>query len=196
MKVEQYAVPFFIVVAVVALLVATPALSRLLIWPRTEFFTEMWLLGPGHMAEYQFNMSSGQTHSVYLGVANHLGYCAYYLVHLKFRNATELGPTNVTASSLPSLYNVSAFVADEGVWELPVTFGFNYSVNESVQRVEFHNMTFNDVVLDLAGHTAAWNAGNSVFYGNLFFELWIYNTTINSFQFHQRSVWLPLNMTD
>jgi len=26
-------------------------------------------------------------------------------------------------------------------------------------------------------------------------ELWIYNTTMSGFQFHQRSVWLRLNMT-
>jgi hypothetical protein len=26
-------------------------------------------------------------------------------------------------------------------------------------------------------------------------ELWIYNTTMSGFQFHQRSVWLGLNVT-
>jgi uncharacterized membrane protein len=187
---------FLVVTAIVALLVASPALSRLLVLPQTEFFTEMWLLGPNHMAEnYPFNVSGGQNYSVYLGLANHLGYTAYYVVEVKFRNETEPGPTNVTASGLPSLFNITAFVADQGVWEVPVSFGFGYGVNASVPLVSFYNVTFNDVTLDLTGLTAAWNATRSGFYGNLFFELWIYDTTQNSFQFHQRSVWLWLNMT-
>jgi uncharacterized membrane protein len=196
LDVRDYQVLFLVVVAVSALLVASPALSRLLVLPRTEFFTELWILGPNHMAEdYPSNISRDQNYSIYLGVANHLGYCAYYVVEVKFRNETEPSPTNVTASSLPSLYNVSAFAVDEGVWEVPLKFAFDYGVNESVRQVEFHSLAFNDVMLDLGGRSAAWDSDRSEFCGYLFFELWIYNTTISSFQFHQRAVWLSLNMT-
>lgn len=196
MDLREYEVAFIVVTAIVALIVASPALSRILVFPRTEFFTEMWLLGPNNTAEdYPFNLTSGQNYTVNLGLANSLGYAAYYVVEVKFRNETEPGPTNSTASSLPSLFNITAFVADQGSWQIPLTFGFNYSVNESVPLVSFYNMTFNDVTLDLTGQTAAYNTTRSGFYGNLFFELWIYDTTLNSFQFNQRSVWLWLNMT-
>lgn len=59
MDVSKHTVPYFVVVAFVALLVASPVLSRVAIWPRTEFFTELWVLGPNHMAEdYPFTTSS------------------------------------------------------------------------------------------------------------------------------------------
>lgn len=189
-------------VAVSALLVASPALSRLLVWPRTEFFTELWLLGPNHMAEdYPYNVSRSQNYSVFLGIGNHLGYCAYYSVEVKFRNQTQSTPTsfgplaNRTPSSLPSLYNITAFVADEKVWERTLTFSFDYTYNETLSRVEFLSLTLNDVMLDLRGYETIGNQSRSEFAGYLFFELWVYNSTINNFQYNGRFVSLKLNMT-
>jgi len=193
---REYKVVFLVVTAILALIVASPALSRILVFPRTEFFTEMWLLGSNNTAEdYPFNLTSGQNYSVNLGLASNLGYTAYYVVEVKFRNETEPGPTNSTASSLPSLFNITAFVADQGSWQIPLTFSCNYSYNESVPSVSFYNMTFNDVTFDLTGQTAAYDTTRSGFFGSLFFELWLYDTKLNSFQFNQRSVWLWLNMT-
>jgi hypothetical protein len=199
----EYRLVFFTVVFVLALLVASPALSRLLVYPRTEFFTELWLLGPNHKAEgYPFNIVLGQNYSVFLRIGNHLGYCAYYLVEVKFRNQTQPAPTsfgfpaNSTPSSLPSLYNVTAFVADEEVWEKPLTFSFDYVYNETLSRVEFHSMTLNDVVLNMTGYTIAWDPVGKGFFGYLFFELWLYNMSSQSFQFHNRFVYLRLNITD
>jgi len=50
-------------------------------------------------------------------------------------------------------------------------------------------------VLDLSGYVSGWNATRSEFYGNLFFETWIYNGTTESFQYHERFVGLRFNMT-
>jgi hypothetical protein len=109
---------------------------------------------------------------------------------------SSFGPLkNRTPSSMPSLFNVTAFVADEQVWELPVTFSFSYVYNKTLGQVDFQNMTFNNVVLNLAGYTATWDSTNNVFLGNLFFEAWIYNSSTNSFQYHARWVGLQLNMT-
>ena len=202
MDFRNYQVLFLMVVAVSALLVASPALSRLLVWPRTEFFTELWLLGPNRMAEdYPFNVSNGQSYNIYLGLGNHLGYCAYYLVEVKFRNESMsapslLGPVeNRTPSDLPSLCNVTAFVADEGVWELPVALGFSYGYNDTLLQVDFHSMTFNDDLLSLEGTSTSWNANTSRFYGDLVFELWLYNGSAGNFGYHGRFVDLKLNMT-
>ena len=51
MNLQEYKVLLLVVTAVLALLVASPALERLLIYPQTEFFTEISLLGPEHMTE-------------------------------------------------------------------------------------------------------------------------------------------------
>jgi len=202
MDLGRYGVPFFVVVAVVALLVASPCLSRVLVWPRTEFFSELWILGSSHMAEdYPFNVSSGQSYRVYLGIGNQLGYCAYYRIEVKFRNESQSMPSSFGAvedrvpSDLPSLFNVSAFVADQNSWELPVTFGFDYEFNETLVQVGFNSMTFNDNVLGMSGESTGWNATTSRFYGDLIFELWLFNSSSSSFGYHGRFVDLKLNMT-
>jgi len=190
------------VTGILALLVASPALSRLLVYPRTEFFTELSLLDLNHRAEnYPYNITRGLNYSVFLEIANHLGYTAYYLVEVKFRNQTQSAPTsfgplaNRTPSSLPSLYNITAFVADEGVWEQLLTFSFDYAYNETLSRVEFHSMVLNGVVLDLRGSSSRWNSTLNRFFGDLVFELWLFNATTSSFQYHARFVDLKLNMT-
>jgi hypothetical protein len=198
MRLHEYHVLFMVAIGILTLLVASPALSRLLVYPRTEFFTEMWLLGPNHKAEgYPFNVSRGQSYSVFLGIGNHLGYCAYYVVEVKFRNQTQSAPNsfNRTSSSLPSLFSIPAFVADQGTWELPVTFSFDYTYNETLTRVDLYKMTLNGVELDMRNYTIAWDSKNNGFLGNLFFELWIYNATTSSFRYHERSVGLWFNMT-
>ena len=188
---------FIVVTGILVLIVASPGLSRVLVFPRSEFFTEVYLLGSSHLAEdYPFNITEGMNNSIYLGLGNQLGYCAYYQVEVKFRNESMPGPSDSVASSLPSLYNITAVVADQAVYEVPLSFSFDYSVNESVPQVVFNSMTFNNVALDLSGLPAAWNSSRSGCYGNLIFELWIYNaTTSPPFQYNQRAVWLWLNMT-
>ena len=190
------------VTGILALLVASPALSRLLVYPRTEFFTELSLLDPNHRAEnYPYNITRGQNYSVFLEIANHLGYTAYYLVEVKFRNMTQSAPTsfgphaNRTPSTLPSLYNITAFVADEGMWEKPLTFSLDYAYNDMLSQIEFGSLRFNDVVLNVTGYRTAWDPVGKGFFGYLFFELWLYNATSSSFQYHERFVALRLNMT-
>lgn len=196
MSLREYGVLFWTVVSVSALVVASPALSRLLVYPRTEFFTELWILDENHLAEdYPFNISRNHDYRVYLGIGNRLGYCAYYLVEVKFRNQTMSAPDsfNRTASSLPALFNITAFVADEEVWELPLTFSFNYAYDEALLKVEFEDLVLNDVALNMTDYTVAWDPVKKGFFGDLFFELWIHNGT--SFQYHERFVRLRLNLT-
>jgi hypothetical protein len=198
MNLDELHVTFIVVTAVLMLLVASPALSYVLVWPRTEFFTELWLLGPEHMAEdYPSNVSRGRSYTVYLGVGNQLGYCAYYLVEVKFRNESQPAPDsfNRTSSGLPSLLNITAFVADESVWEQNITFSFDYSFNETLSIVEFNSLALDDVTLRLDGLSTMWNASTSRFYGDLIFELWLYSGTIHDFVYHERFVDLKLNMT-
>jgi len=199
MSLQDYSVLFVVVTGVLALIVASPVLSRVLVAPRTEFFTELWILGPDRVAEdYPFNISLNYEYSVFLGIGNRLGYCGYYLVEVKFRNLTQSAPDsfNRTPSSLPALFNITAFVEDEGVWELPLTFSFDYGFNETLSRVEFNSLTLNDVALDMGNCTAVWDSEKEGFFGDLVFELWIYNTTISGFQYHERFVNLRLNMTN
>jgi len=202
MNLSEYKVLFIVVTAVVALFVASPVLNRVLVYPRTGFFSEMWLLGPSHKAEgYPYNISRVQNYTVFLGIGNQLGYCAYYVVEVKFRNETQSAPTsfgpieNRTPSSIPSLFNISAFVADEQDWELPLAFSFDYEVSLDRSQVLFHNLTLNNEILGLEGYSTAWNGTRTVFFGNLMFELWIYDAQATALSYHGRFVDLKFNMT-
>ena len=198
MRLHEYRVLFIAVTGIVTLLVASPALSRLLALPRTEFFTEFWILDSNHGTDnYPFNITITHDYSVFLGIGNHLGYCAHYLVEVKFRNQTQSAPNsfNRTSSSLPSLFNITAFVADQGTWELPLTFSFDYNYNVTLSKVEFQKMILNDVNLNVSNYTISWDSKNNGFLGNLFFELWVYNAATSSFRYHERSVGLWFNMT-
>jgi len=202
MSLDEYRAPYFTVTFILVLILASPALSRVLVYPRTEFFTELWILDQNHRAEnYPFNIAHNQNYTIYLGLGNRLGYCAYYVVCVKFRNQTQPLPTSFgpidkrLPSSLPSLYNISAFVADEQTLELPLTFSFNYTYDRSYSRVVFKNLKLNDVMLDLSDFTIEWNSTRNGFYSFLFFELWLYNRTTDRFEYHGRFVGLWLNMT-
>jgi len=199
---NEFRVLFLTVTGVLALLVASPALSRVLVYPRTEFFTELWILDANRRAEdYPFNIARNYNYSIFLGVGNRLGYCAYYLVEVKLRNQSQPAPTsfgpneNRTPSSMPSLFYITAFVADEQVWELPLTFSFDYGYNETFSQVEFYSLTLNNIVINLNGYEVVWDSSRKGFFVNLFFELWLYNASANDFYYHGRFVDLWLNMT-
>jgi len=198
MNFHEYRALFVAIVGILALLVASPALSRLLVFPKTEFFTEFWILDSNHKAEnYPFNVTRTASYSVFLGIGNHLGHTAYYVVEVKLRNQTQSAPNsfNRTSSSLPSLINITAFVADEETWEYPLTFSFDYVYNEALSRVEFSSLKLNDASIDVTGFTTGWDSRSSGFLYNLFFELWIYDAATSSFRYHERSVGLWFNMT-
>jgi uncharacterized membrane protein len=198
MNIHEYRVLFVTVTCILALVTASPLLSRLLVFPQTDFFTEFWILGPNHVAyDYPYDISRNYNYSLFLGIRNRLGYCAYYTVQVKFCNQTQSAPNsfNRTSSSLPSLFNITAFVANNGIWEYPLNFSFDYAYNETIQQIEFYYLTLNDVVLDMRNYMVNWDSQRQEFFGNLFFELWIYNSTAHNFQYHERFLSLRLNMT-
>ena len=224
MDLLQYKALFLVITGVLALLIASPMLQKVLVYPQTEFFTELWLLGPQHTGEnYPHNITSKEDYSVFLGVANHLGSCAYYVVEVKFRNATQSGPDsfNHTCSSLEPLYSLNFFVPDKETWEMPLSFSFDYSFDEVARtiyrnvsvsapdgkvtyqlvaetipdRVNFSHLRLNDATLSLQGLSSDFNPQTSEFFGNLVFELWIYDSQTNSFVYHERYVDLKFNMT-
>jgi len=197
---DDYKAIFITITFVSALLVASPALSRVLVYPKTEFFTELWILDSNHKAEnYPFNISNNQNYSIYLGIGNRLGYCTYYMVQVKFRNDSQSAPTSFgtiekrTPSSLQSLYNFTVFVADKSIWENTLTFSFHF--HENASRVEVDSLVLNRLPLNLNNQVVTWNPSRSGYYGFLFFELWLYNSAISTFNYHGRYVGLWLNMT-
>jgi len=137
-------------------------------------------------------------YDVFLGIANHLGYCAYYVVEVKFSSGPESAPDvfGRTPSGLFPLYNLSVFVNDGGELVQPLTFSFGYSLSEAPSRIEVQHLRLNNVVVSLEDQTVVWDQEDTGFFSTLFFELWVYNSIQKDFQYQGHSVSLRLNMTD
>jgi len=197
MNLEEYRTVFATGSLVLILIAAAPTIGLIVPFPRgSERFSEFWLLGPNHMAEdYPFNVGVNETYSVFVGIGNHMGGSSYYLVYVKFRNQTQPLPDaqNSEPSPLSPLYEFRAFVVDGGTWEAPLTFSFlEASRNDDSMFVD--RLSINDVVFSVNASTR-WDSEYKGFYFQLFFELWLYNMTSQSFQYHDRFVGIWLNMT-
>ena len=203
MNLQQYKTLIIVVTSVSALLVASPAIQTLLVYPPPDYFSAIWLLGSEGEAEgFPFNLKSGTSYNLHLGIENNLGSCAYYQVQVKFRNLTQSAPNdkNLTPSDLPPLYKLSYFVPIQESLTVPLTFSFNYTSdlntdNTNTPKVTFYYLLINGVPLNMNGFSTSWDSERNGFPGNLFFELWIYNTTTGIFQYHQRYTSLLFNMT-
>jgi uncharacterized membrane protein len=196
LKLEEYRLVFIAVGLIGVLLLASPAVARALQLPSGEKFSELYVLGPGHMTEdYPFNVTEGRDCSVYVGVGNHMAASAYYVLYVKFRNQTELLPnsTSATPSPLQPLYEYRFFVADNETWEAPLVFSISeaaFKANQSaVNKIAINNVEFT------VNKQAEWDMNSTGFYYQLFMELWIFDPISSSVEFHNRFVGLYLNLT-
>ena len=187
----------FIIVGLIGVLAFNvPSIMMFVHLPGGEKFSELYVLGPGHMAEgYPFNVDAGVDYSGFLGVGNHLGGSASYQVVVKMRNATEPLPnaTSGVPSPLPMLYAYEVFLAEGQTWEEALVFRFD-DVPPGVNVSSVGRIRVNDAWTNV-NETAVWNSENSGYYYQVFVELRLYNATSNSFGFHNRFVSLWLNMT-
>jgi hypothetical protein len=196
LKIEDYKAVFASLGLIGVLLFASPTLGFVLRLPGGERFSELWVLGPGHMAEdYPFNVGADVNYLVYVGVGNHMGCSAYYVVYVKFRSQTESLPnaTAGTSSPLPPLFEFRLFVEDGKSWEAPLRFSFS-NVSFSENRSFIGSLMINGVTFNV-DKLASWDVENSGYYYQLFVELWINSVESEAFQFHNRFVGLWLNMT-
>lgn len=198
MGLSHYKTFILVVTVALALLIASPSIQQVLVYPQTETFTEFWMFGPNHDAAYPGNVTADQNYRIYLDVTNHLGSTTNYNVEIKFRNQTQSGPDsfNHTSSDLPALSSIAMVAADNQTTETALDISFQYHrVNGTTPRLVMDNITVNGFALDASKTSIAYDEAKGGFYGNLFFELYIYNGTTNAFQYHQRylSLWLRMN---
>jgi uncharacterized membrane protein len=191
---SDYKTIFVAVGAIGVLLLASPALGPILHFSMGEKFSELQLLGSGHMAEnYPSNIRANESYLVYVGINNHMRSSAYYVVYVKFRNQSEELPNATVPSPLPPLYEYRTFLQNDETWEAPLNFSvLDVSFLENHTHVRF--LRINDVVLNVDKSTL-WNANLMGCYFQLFIELWIYDSEANAVQFHNRFVDRWLNMT-
>lgn len=187
----------FVAVALIGVLVCcVPSVMLFARLQAGEEFSELYVLGPGHMAEgYPFNITEGVNYLVYVGVGNHMGSAAYYSLQVKFRNETEPLPnsTSDVPSDLASLYTYHVLIEDNKSSEVPLNFSLSdlsFFGNESTVG----SILINGVRSTINEHSS-WDTNSTGFYYQIFVELWIYDRAADAFDFHNRFVSLWLNMT-
>ncbi len=177
-------------------LISTPELSAFVSFPRSEPFSELYILNQNHMLKgFPFNVRSGQDYSVYVGVNNHLYTSGYYEICVKFSNETDQLPNTRTgvASPLPSIYTYRLLIGKEEGLEMPLTL-FIPSISFSEKKTFINNIIINGDATKVDKPTI-WNANSTGFYYQIFFELWLYDATVSDFRFNNRTVGFWLNMT-
>jgi hypothetical protein len=197
MELSRYKTFILAVMAALALFVASPSIQQLLVYPHSDNLTEFWMFGLNHDTEYPSNVTSDQTYRLYLDVTNRLSSAAYYNVEIKFRNQTQSAPDslNKTSSDLPALGSIAIAAAENSTSEVPLEISFQYHVDPQTDTLYMETVTLNGFAQDASNTTIAWDEVKGGFFGNLFFELYIHNSTTNSFQYHQRylSLWIKMN---
>jgi hypothetical protein len=196
LKIKDSKAIFFTVSLLGALLIASPFLVYALPSWTVEGISELYILGPNHMdKDYPFNVKANETYKVFSGIGNHLGSSAYYAMYVKLRNLSEPLPNSTTGmpSPLPTSFEYRAFLSDGEVWETPLVFSFR-NVSYSEARCFVGKLTINGLT-QYVNKTIPWNSENHGFFLKFFFELWIYNPENETFGFHNRFVYLLLNVT-
>lgn len=196
MTLSEYRTLFITVTLVLILIAASPVLGFVFPFQGSERFSELWILGPEHMAkDYPFNIRANETYKIFVGVGNHMASSSYYAVYVKFRNQTEPLP-NITAgapSPLPVLYEYCILIRDGETWEGPLAFSIS-KVSFSENHSSIRALTVNNVTFSV-DKQVSWDFRQKGFYYQLFIELWIYNSQSDAFQFHNRFVSRWLNVT-
>jgi uncharacterized membrane protein len=148
------------------------------------------------MAEnYPSNIAIGQNYSVYVGVGNHLGSSAYYVLYVKLGNETDQLPNETlgTPSSLQPLYEFRFSIQDSRNWESLLTFSVSSASisgnNSQINNLQINGFTFN------VNKPAMRDSNTNKFTYQLIFELWRYDVQSGSFQFDGRFVNLNLSLT-
>jgi hypothetical protein len=195
-QVEKVNIVFISIGLIGVLLFASPTINLLVKPPDGEAFSELYILGPTHnFSNLPFNVRANVNYSVYLGVVNHLGSSCYYSSLLKFTNETGSLPNVIIGAPSPisAIYDYKTILTNGETWETPLTFQVNgLTFNGGVSQIS--TITINGIKYPI-NQTSTWNTAKMGYYYNLFVELWVFNSTLETSNYNNRFVDLYLNLT-
>lgn len=196
MNLDDYRTIFTATTLVLMLIATSPTLAMIVHVPKaSEPFSELWVLSPNHTLEdYPYNITLSEQATFFVGVANHLGRSAYYMVYVKLRNQSQPLPdaNTTTPSPVSPLYEFHLFLQDGEMWENSVSFAILNATRANNTAI-LERVSINDVFFE-GNYTADLDAQKHGFFYQLFFELWLYDTSLRTFQYHNRfgSAWMRL----
>ena len=195
-----------LLVTFIVFLVFCEALVYVATTPRpNEQFMQLYVLGPNQLAAGYYpnnnpNINIREQISWYLGVTNDMGTTQLISVRVKISNQTIEPPNDTLALESPArpiAEFVKALQSNE-TWLAPFVWSVtNASISGGSTRIltlQLNNETY---------HLSNWSASSGYNFA-LIFELWTWQSNINSFEFgwnangEHRVAWLQLwfNMTN
>lgn len=200
MNLGEYKILIIVIGLIGVLIIASPAFEAILSYaplPKSEQFSELYLLGPEHVAEnYPYTINVGQNYSIYVGVGNQLFNSAYYLLSVKLGSHSDFSTNAKSGEPFPfdSLYEFRFILENEQNWESSVTFSVldtSFTDNQSVIK----QLTINGVTFDVNEY-AFWDSDRNGYFYQLIFELWIFDSSQSTMIFHNRYVNLQLSLIE
>lgn len=181
---------------ILGLIILAPSLFTFYSFPEGERFSELWLLGSNNLIESGVvDILERESYSLSLGVFNNMKDLKFYKVDVKFRNPSEPLPDSVAGlpSPLESVFEYYFFSRNNETWEDEFRFSFeDILFEDNIFRISRLSINDRDIKVD---KIVLWDEKSNGFYCQFFFELWIYDSTISDFQFHNRFVSIWLNLT-
>lgn len=179
-----------------SLIILSPAVINVVRFPAEEAFSEIWILGADHiLGNVPSSITSNTIYTVYLDVGNHMGELKYYAILAKIRNQSEPLPDTTIGnpSPLKPIFEYRLFLENNGISERKFDFSIKQvSFIGNTSKISQMSVNNDNVNLDSTG---IWDSERHGFYYQLFFELWLYNSTVESFEFNNRYVQFWFNMT-
>ena len=141
-----------------------------------------------------FDISQNRLYSIYMGIRNNMGALESYRVYVKLANLSDSLPNRTvgSASPLQPIFEYNLFLKNNEKFEEEIVFSFDdIHFERNVCQVSTISIGDQDIHVN---KTVAWDELSQGFYCQLILELWIYDIATSDFQFHNRSVWLWLNL--
>jgi hypothetical protein len=180
MAIQNYFAAVLVVAAVSTLFLASPFLAPLLVIPKTDPISELYLLGPMHNTTYTYWINNYQNYRLYVDVINHEYSQSSYVIQIKFRSQLQAQAETFTKtqgpSSQPALTKLPFQLPDNASKEIPIDVSFHY--NGTNTTINIQSLNINGV--NYGPLSPLTNDGNG-YRGNLVFELWMFDSSQNSF---------------
>ena len=195
MNIEDLKITYVAACVVLIFIVMSPTLASLVTLSKGEQFSELYLLGLDYTIEgIPFNVTAGREYRVVVGTGNHMNNVEYYQVLVKLRNQTDVSRDTTAGgySGSEAIGEYHLFLENDDVYEKDFTFTFDYAIVDNASRISSLRISGQRIDVD---KIVVWDDEADGFFCQLLFELWIYNGEDLSFQFHDRSSWMWLNLS-
>lgn len=195
MNLENIRLLYFFSFIVLGLIIFLPTLFILFPLPEAQGFSEFWLLGSNNMIEDgRLNVLMNEEYTVFLGVSNQMSSLEYYRVHVKLLSESE--SLQEIGRGFPvsqeSLFEYRFVLSSNETWEKNFTFNFeDVSFDGNIAVISALSINGNDINMS---KILIQDNSNNEFHCQFVFELWIFNSALSVFQFHNHFVGLWINI--